>query len=249
MRSIRKAGTTSLGFAYKRGWTAETDSSPTPPPPPGTRSAALPYKLDDQVRTLLYSITAPRRTSVAHAHKPDSQVQTLPHLTTPARKPSPLFISRFGQVIRACTRQHRKHPESPRPLAVAPRHIRGSPHRPPRIGVVEATPLLRDRPRPFSPPGPRPHSPATATAQQPHYLSPPQPRPAPEQHRLGAGLPRKRCSRAPTAPHRTPASRRASSATQPPRATPQPPLRGGTERGSRCAGRPATQATRERSSR
>ncbi len=162
-------------------------------------------------------------------------------------------------MIRSCSLQHRKHPESPRPLAVAEQDIRGSPHRPPRIVPASATPLRRDhwktvrafrcvsphrptdgsglrlpwsrslrsreRPSPFQSARTAPDSNRhrTATAQQPQYLSPPQPRPGragPAPPRRATGLPRTRCSRAPTAQLRTPASRRATTAEEPPRATP-----------------------------
>ncbi len=166
----------------------------------------------------------------------------------------PLFISKFKQVIRSCSRQHRKRPESTRPLAVAERHIHASQHRPAWIEVDSATPLHRDRPSPFQSAraATAPQADSNSTAQLPQASALPslgRGAPAPQRTaRRATGLPRTRCSRAPTAPHRTPGARRTTTANQPPRATPRPPLRGGTERGSRRARSPATQALSQRTS-
>ena len=111
------------------------------------------------------------------------------------------FISWFEWPIWACSRQHRKLLESPRPLAVAvpkigdfraarnlrflaKRHIRGSPHRPPRIGVGAATPLRRDWPSPFQ-------SARTVTAT------------APRQHRTATAIPQSSPASAGAGRHRT----------------------------------------------
>ena len=91
----------------------------------------------------------------------------------------------------------------------------------------------------------RQDSTATAAAPRLHSNRKPQPSPASAvacRHRTASarpGLPRTRCSRAPSVPHRKPAVRRATTLKEPPRATRRPSLLGGTERGSRRAGRPA----------
>ena len=116
--------------------------------------------------------------------------------------PRPLFINRLEQVIRSRSRQHRKRPESPRPLAVALLKNR-------RFLGSEKSSISRDAtyPRLSAPPAadrgrrsdsvtPRPAAPfqSARTAQlsnrpapQPQFLSPPQPRPG----RAGSAAPRR----------------------------------------------------------
>ncbi len=171
-----------------------------------------------------------------------------------------LLISQMNRCRRFYTCQHRKHPESPRPLAVAERHIWTSPHRPVQIGVDSATPRWRDRPSPFQ--SARTAT-ATASRQQrrqhrdsngdsiataPHSnrnssVHPSLGRGAPATHRRGAPHPP---SHALLARADRPAPHAGQPASDDHRRTAEsdarPPLSGGTERGSRCAGRPATLA-------
>ncbi len=168
----------------------------------GKPSTVLIYILYLKMQTLL-RLTAPqtpRKPSVALTYKLDEQVQTLLCLPAPqtSRKPS-------AARGRSATYLN---------LSAPPGSDRGrrSDSVTPRPAVALSVPQDRDSDS---------HRDRDSTAQQLQFLSPPQPRAgAPVQHRRGApALPRTRCSRAPTAPHRTPGSRQASAAQQPPRAT------------------------------